>query len=328
VRNVKKAAMIIALSVQLAPALLIQIIVIFVLKIETDIVDSNGLLPASALTSAAFAFTVIATVWKILFLVILHVTREHQVPSPYHHTLLFCGAQWRTNRAPMGYDPSAAARPQPPLPGYGGYEAEGGAELGGVEFSEGCQSVYDPEHGGKDMTTTTSVASSGDLTQDQYGAQDQYGGQLVEATCLERALFTTPDRINGIFIQLPVSEGDEMPYLFVQVHEVKQQSRPRFGSQRNAKVTIVFNSVDVGGLDREFVEQSVCNDPGKAWATLSQFQSGHDFQSGITVDEPAVATSPAPNLALPLSAPPAIPPISATPPPEVMTPRTAAAQRL
>ena len=38
----------------------------------------------------------------------------------------------------------------------------------------------------------------------------------------------------------------------------------------------------VGGLDREFVEQHTCNDPSKAWRTLQEFQSR---ESGLIVDE-------------------------------------------
>ena len=106
-----------------------------------------------------------------------------------------------------------------------------------------------------------------------------------------------------------------MPFLFVQAHDVKPQPRKGFGNARNPKATITFNSVDVGGLDREFVEQSVCNDPRKAWRALQDYQAGADFD-GINVDQPELQ-SPQPQG-----------PAGDLPLPEVLTPRTAAAQRL
>ena len=60
---------------------------------------------------AAFAFTVIATVWKLLLLVIIHVTREREGLGPYHHTLLIGGTQWMANRTMPSYD-----APQGPVP--------------------------------------------------------------------------------------------------------------------------------------------------------------------------------------------------------------------
>ena len=109
-----------------------------------------------------------------------------------------------------------------------------------------------------------------------------------------------------------------MPFLFVQAHEERHvQAGGRFGGSRNRQVTFTFSSVDVGGLDREFVEQNICNNPEAAWRTFQDFQ---DQAGGLAVDEPAQMMSPGYDLD-----PAALP---APYDDEPMTPRTAAAQRL
>ena len=117
-----------------------------------------------------------------------------------------------------------------------------------------------------------------------------------------------------VFIELPAADDLSPPqYLLVQAHDVRTVRGRR--NARGPQVSFTFNSIDVGGLDREFVEQSVCNDPRKAWRALQDYQAGADFD-GINVDQPELQ-SPQPQ-----------PPAGDLPLPEVLTPRTAAAQRL
>ena len=71
-------------------------------------------------------------------------------------------------------------------------------------------------------------------------------------------------------------------------------------------MSFTFNSADVGGLGREFIEQSITNDPEAAWRAVD---------GGGEPMPPDDALPPAPPL----------PPPGADVP---LTPRTAASQRL
>ena len=75
------------------------------------------------------------------------------------------------------------------------------------------------------------------------------------------------------------------------------------------QVSFTFNSADVGGLDREFIEQSITTDPEAAW---------HAVNGGGEPLPPDDALPPAPPLPPPSGASADVP----------LTPRTAAAQRL
>lgn len=44
-------------------------------------------------------------------------------------------------------------------------------------------------------------------------------------------------------------------------------------AKRNAQVSFTFNSADVGGLDVDFVQQNVYNDPQTAWRRLELLDS-------------------------------------------------------
>jgi len=123
----------------------------------------------------------------------------------------------------------------------------------------------------------------------------------------------TPDGLQGIFVALPTSPDQPVPYLFVQALSVRPIKR-RFGNARNAQVSFTFNSVDVGGLDVEFIQQNVFNDPESAWRQLEALEGGDeaagyaapleggfedgglavDDDDGIHVDDPRTDDPPAP----------------------------------
>lgn len=44
-------------------------------------------------------------------------------------------------------------------------------------------------------------------------------GSVMEAICLRRALFITPDGYQGVFVVLPTAPDQPVPFLFVQAKE-------------------------------------------------------------------------------------------------------------
>ena len=127
----------------------------------------------------------------------------------------------------------------------------------------------------------------------------------MEATCAQRALFRTPDGMSVVFIALPTAPDQPMPYLLVQVFDVKPARRRKGG---RAQILFTFNTVDVGGLDRAFIEKNISNNPQAAWRALNPPD-----------DAPAPRSLPAPRRAFDDGLPASV----------AMTPRgTAAAQRL
>jgi len=129
------------------------------------------------------------------------------------------------------------------------------------------------------VTNTSASTCSYQEGEWQEGLQTQYEmpeeGDLLEASCLQRSLFVTPEGIQGIFVALPTADDQPVPFLFVQVHDVKTAPRKRFGSSRSAQVNFRFSSVDVGGLDGDFIQQNVYNDPEAAWRQLQDLESGY-----------------------------------------------------
>ena len=102
--------------------------------------------------------------------------------------------------------------------------------------------------------------------------------------CPARALFTTPDGERGIFIELPAS-GDELPYLFVAAVGERAAGAGR--------VAVAFDRDEIGGLDKEFVEESVCSEPQRAWRTFEAFGAGG---GGEAAAAPEAARVPAADL--------------------------------
>lgn len=79
-----------------------------------------------------------------------------------------------------------------PQPGYGTYVADAFDE---EEYIQGVPAACD-------------TIEDADL---------QEADAVLEAVCLQRALFTTPDGRQGIFVALPTAEDQPVPFLFVQV---------------------------------------------------------------------------------------------------------------
>jgi len=96
--------------------------------------------------------------------------------------------------------------------------------------------------------------------------------EVLWATCLKRAVYMTPDGVQGVFVSLP-NDGFSAEYLFVQAHEIQPMKAKGFGRSGDAaKLRFSFLSVDIGALDRNYVEAHVSNDPEAAWQKLQQSQ--------------------------------------------------------
>lgn len=314
-REVKRAALMVSLATLLAPTLILQVAMQFVIRPDFALLEERSSLPVDSIIVGCMGLTIVTCVAKLLLLVILHTTRDRALGTPFYHTAFIGGPQWKENRKPQEgdevEDDGAGRRPRrKPYAARNNSQTRGGFRGGaGAMYGDNADDEYADEYG-NDGTGT--MQSTEDAEGFELGEME-----MMEATCLARALFTTPEGFRGVFIQLPVAEDQPMPFLFVQAHEERHvQTGGRFGGSRNRQVTFSFSSVDVGGLDREFVEQNICNNPEGAWRTFQDFQ---EQAAGLAVDEPAQMLSPGYVDAAALPAPYED---------EPMTPRTAAAQRL
>jgi len=316
------------------PLLLLQLIVFVFsdidfskLQAEHNIFGTSDALEDAPVAISALALSIGVGIWRLLLLVILQSTKEAQETSPFAHTLLVCGPQWWKNReVPEGWDDG-----RPVLPGrgsnrstrdnYGGGEGDAGSDAGSgageqqyyeddVEGAYGAEG-YGAEGYPNDFYTVTNTSASTDYPEDQQPTQDALEPQdLLEATCGQRALFITPDGFKGIFVALPTAEDQPVPFLFVRAYDVRPIKR-RFGGG-SKQVSVTFNSVEVGGLDVDFIQQNVYNDPESAWQQLQALEDGEyaydeggaEWQETVPEEELPVADE------------------------QLMTPRTLAAQRL
>ena len=172
-------------------------------------------------------------VWRMLLLVVLHVTnREREFDNPFHHTPLIMGAQWMANRKPM--DLAERDRPTPRRP-------------------TGGRARMQPTPGGWD-------GGFGERGDDDDELEPP---GTVEAECPRRALYRDESRQQGAYVFL----GEDMPHLFLPVYGVRPL--PRRSGAREAMVRFRFAPEDVGGLDREFIEQGITTDPEAAWRAVN-----------------------------------------------------------
>ena len=332
--DVKRHAMVVSLLVLLAPVLALQVVVEFALQLDWSGVDAafaryteGTPLSASGVVYAALGVTVIRAVWTLLLLVVLHVTKERDNPLPFKHTPLVLGPQWRLNRAPPeGMEPDEVRPAYARRRGLG--RSKGGK--GGDRGDRGDRDDRDGRDGRRGgRPDRDRPRPAGGYDDDEY--DEGYGddrmrhqfddtdtnastdgptprAEVVEATCAKRALYRTPDGLEVVFIELPTADELAPPqYLLVQVSNVRPVRGPR--GRGGPQVSFTFNSVDVGGLDREFIEQSITTDPEAAW---------HAVNGGGEPLPPDDALPPAPPLPPPSGASADVP----------LTPRTAAAQRL
>ena len=285
-REVKRVSMVVSLLF-LLPVLLLQLIVFLFAGIDFDKLKGTHAVDAGPISDWALSLTIVMAVWRLLLVVILYATREAQEASPFHHTLCVGGSQWQQNRQPPeGWEDPSAPVNRHRTPQAGGREpADGGME---GEYYEGDgydvegQEGYGGEGGySQDCYSVTNTSASWsdypegatqDATLDYVDPAD-----LLEAVCLQRALYMTPDGYQGIFVSLPTAEDQPVPFLFVRAHSV-QALKKRFGG--GTKVTITFNSAEVGGLDADFVQQNVANNPEAAWEQLQQLEGGDYVEDG------------------------------------------------
>jgi len=325
-REVKRIGMFNSLAF-LVPVLLVQFTVSFWSSVDWGAADEReGFLDGTLLTSVSFTFTVFMTLWRILMLAVLRSTRDRFDSSLYFHVLpCFCPNQWQKNRTPPeGWEDSMAAPSLPPQ-GKAPYEGRELGNDGGNPPEEAEMNEYAKDYYAVTNTTVTNTSASTLEYQDYPEGEYQDGWQsrgdvplseMLEAVCLSRALFMTPDGFQGIFIALPTAEDQPVPFLFVQVHEVKPV-RKRFGSGRTSQVSFMYNPSDAGGLDVDFIQQNVYNDPEAAWRQLQELDlnqeapyNGYDdgYSQEQIPEEPAQIEQQSPE--------------------PMMTPRTLAAQRL
>ena len=97
---------------------------------------------------------------------------------------------------------------------------------------------------------------------------------MLWATCQQSALFTRPDGVLGVFVRLPPGPG-QLPFLFLQAHE-QQPLKKSFMKKSAPQTRFSFLSVDVSayGLDQQYVESHISNDPRTAWRQLQEAEFG------------------------------------------------------
>lgn len=304
----------------LSPALLLQLFVVCGVDWRR-LDDQPGFLAPTGLSGASFSFTLVLTLWRMLMCFISRAASSQLTPSPYTHALPCCWAQWIRNRTPeegWGEGGDGLATPAlPSQPRAAEESREAGSEVGSGQ-AEGELAEYT-----KDYYTVTNTSVSTGYTEYQEGEymatqmEDEPPVELLSASCLQRALFLTPDGFQGIFIALPTSEEQPVPFLFVQVFDITP-IRKRFSSNRSAQVSFRYNPVDAGGLDPDFIQHNVYNDPGTAWRLLQDLDfgegaGGEGFQEGYSQAQ------------IPEEQPGQLERFNSDP---KMTPRTIAAQRL
>jgi len=255
-KDIKYMLMTASLATQLIPNFFLQIVIIMMVKVDFEPMYDSGfskeVFDVHSVVYGSLSLTVIVCVWKLLLVVVLHVTnREREYPYPFHHTPLVFGSQWYRNREPSD-----------PLD----YEDDPKRGRGGNGWSGNRRARPQPTGGSWDDDDDLPVGAS--------GASHPDPDSLVEASCERRALFRTPDGVDGVFVFL----GDDMPYLFVQVYDIRKQGRGR-------QMSFTFSPEDVGGLDAEFIEQNITDNPAEAWRSLN----------GDDADQPAPALTPQPD---------------------------------
>lgn len=128
VREVKRAAAVVAIATFFLPMLLLQGVMVFMsgaplhhldgpnedlledlqeddpeLGSGYELVEWDRIISGSAVQNAAMGLTVVVGVWKLLLLVILHTTTQQTAgasKSPFVHTPWVLGEQWLKNRKP------------------------------------------------------------------------------------------------------------------------------------------------------------------------------------------------------------------------------------
>ena len=341
--EVKRASMFVSLF-WLGAVLIVHVAQTFLTRIDFGALEGT-IFDAGPTAAFAFIFAVIAAIAKLLMFTVLQTTRKNNTviqdgETEFHHTLFCCGSQWAKNRQvpPEFAATGAAATPTRRrtwthdeseavdvgngacrdmyAEGYpeGGYTDGEGYADGGYADEGYADGGYAEGYGGEYGEGSYAGEAGGDEQYVEGGAGQE---EVLEAICLRKAIFMMPDGRQGVFCALPTSEDQPVPFLFVQAVDVRPIKNKL--SKRNAQVAFTFNSADVGGLDAEFVQQNVSNNPEAAWRMLEELDGGAD---GYAQDDQGYGQE------APLEHTPA----EDEPPPEpdyaAMTPRTLAAQRL
>ena len=158
---------------------------------------------------------------------------------------------------------------------YGEYvlDAQGGYVLEGL-VDEGTTADDYWNGGGEDVTNTSrstdTLASRGGYGQQGY--DQQANAEMLQVTCPKRAVYEN-EGVQGIFVELVVSQEQPTPYLFIQAYEVVPVTAKAKGTRKNQpQVSVSFSSADTGGYDRDYVQQHVAPDPDAAWQALQAYE--------------------------------------------------------
>ncbi|KAL1507730.1 hypothetical protein AB1Y20_007343 [Prymnesium parvum] len=304
--EVKRTAMFTSLCF-LCPLTVIQVSIAYFTSVDWGKLNDTGMIFSPTSTSAfSFALTVLTAVARLLMFVVLVSTRRAQgheysgETDLIRHALCCCFDQWKRNRrVPEGFVVNGGQfglggggfqspdqfrqRPVPQADTYADETelAQAQAEYEGYqnesqEYDRNAPAVSDQVDGdvGNGYPVQNLDAGFESVVND--------ANPIMEAVCLKRALFMTPDGYQGVFVALPTAPDQPIPFLFVQALEIRQLKK-RFGNSRSAQVAFTFNSADVGGLDAEFIQQNVYNDPHAAWQQLEELD-----RSNAQNDDPAV----------------------------------------
>ena len=284
----KQAAAAIALP-QLSISLIVVVVILVFANVDFEAMAVANGMPSRGLLQGAAFLTVTVLIWKILTFTLLFIRHRgltaDGMPSPYCHTPFVFGAQWMANRQPPegGCPPYDAPYGRASHMMYG--ESTGTRDRYEMTQKSGRSSRYDPPTStgpreGYQMTrvTRTSSRSSATVRRSRPGMDavevmhPGNGEPLMEADCVQRAVYQMPDGVMGVFVQLPVDESQPMPFLFLPVLEVRPCAR-RTSSRKKAQVTIVFAANEVGDLDRDFIEASIFGEPAAARRELEIFNA-------------------------------------------------------
>ena len=85
-REVKRAALFVSLATYLAPVVVLQVAMQFVIRPDFALLEENSSLPVDSVIVGCMGITIVTCVAKLLLLVILHTTRDRALGTPFWGT--------------------------------------------------------------------------------------------------------------------------------------------------------------------------------------------------------------------------------------------------
>jgi hypothetical protein len=264
---VKRLALVISCTTFTLPIAIIQAAV----SLNTGQQEVLTAAAAASLSSLTTIVTFVVGVAKLVLLVIISVKRDKSERHRFQHTICCCGRAWWRNRQPAAEHPASATSNTSLGGSYPVSAAPGLASSSSIDplahardaladSSRSCASAEMSESGWAGRW----VSHEGDDDDDD----DNDDAELGEATCFACALFALGQQ-RGFFMQLPTSETQPIPFLFVPiVKEMVLPPRGQMGPKKKAIIRVAYRCRDVGELDGDVVEQVISNRPQAAWEAL------------------------------------------------------------